>query len=312
MIFRVFLMNFPSLSMRTKDMEHTNTSPGTGRPRLFSRPLALVVEPEDAAAEIAMGMLDLLGYDLARVTTGASALETIAEQEPALVLLTVELPDLPAGEVLRILGRTSLAASTILVAVSAKFDARSPQVEAVRAHGVSHFLSAPFTVRHLRDTLSRAHPSGPVDGYEVLGTTSNSFELPSYDSMVETASTESFEELAEELVMSNSFVVGSEPEAAAPVVWSLSLAAAGTAIEAELDRVVGDELHVRTWGERLAKGAVVEIRIELKGEEPEELRYHGEVVRTTWRFAGGRSRIAVRATVPADALKRATSLLECS
>ena len=59
--------------------QNPTTGPGTRLPRLFSRPLALVVEPDPAAAEIAMGMLDLLGYDLERVTTGAAALEAIAD-----------------------------------------------------------------------------------------------------------------------------------------------------------------------------------------------------------------------------------------
>ncbi len=290
--------------------QNPTTGPGTRLPRLFSRPLALVVEPDPAAAEIAMGMLDLLGYDLERVTTGAAALEAIAEQQPALLLLNVGLSDLAAEEVLRILATSPSAADLVVVATSSTYAVSSPEVTAVRGLGVQHFLSTPFTVRLFRDPLARAHPDGPVDGYEVLGTTSSSFELPDYDSLAETASTESFERApAVEPLTTGSFTAVAEEPAPPPATWSTTLMVGGSSVEAELERVLGDELHLRTWGERLPKGAVVEVRVDVQGESNQTLRYHGEVVRAGWRFGGGRSRVAVRATVPPDAINIAAGLL---
>jgi hypothetical protein len=76
-----------------------------------------------------------------------------------------------------------------------------------------------------------------------------------------------------------------------------------------LEQVVGDEIHVRTSGRRLAKGTVVEIRIEGVGPESQVLRYQGEVIKTSWRLSGARSRLAVRAAVPTDAMEILQRLL---
>ncbi len=297
------------------------TDPGAEPPTGPGRPLALLVESDPGASEIAAGMLDLLGYEVAFAASGELGLAEAAARTPDLVLLSLDLDDVEGVEALRILRRATSEDALPVIVTSARLGPASGVVQEARSLGANHFLSRPFTVRLLRDTLSRAHPSGPVDGHEVLGTTSSSLELPSLDSMIDYANTESID-LASGASTSDDVVtpVGDRrspttQEIVAPPApkeeasWTVTVNVDGLTIEAELERVVGDELHVRTWGERLSKGSVVEVRVEMSKPVAKVLRYHGEVVRTAWRLGGGRSRVAVRATVPADAVKIAAVLL---
>jgi CheY-like chemotaxis protein len=89
----------------------SSESIGSATPR---RPVALVVEPDARAAEMAQGMLDLLGYDAVVAASGSAALEAIGDRSPVFVLLSLDLVDLDAAEVLRIVRRFPVGARLVV------------------------------------------------------------------------------------------------------------------------------------------------------------------------------------------------------
>lgn len=130
------------------------------------RPTALVVEDDPSAAEIASAMLGLLGYDVRVATDAQSALKALASESPDLLMLDVCLPDLDGPKVLRIARRLKEHADLPAIAASAIVARGAPEVEELRALGVTEFLSKPFNLPALRAALGRAHPAGPC-GSEV-------------------------------------------------------------------------------------------------------------------------------------------------
>lgn len=126
-----------------------------------ARPMALVVEDDPSAAEIASAMLGMLGYDVRLAPDAQSALKALASEVPDLLMLDVCLPDLSGPKVLRIARRLKNHPDIPAIAASAIVARGAPEVEELRALGVSEFLNKPFNLPALRRALARAHPAGP-------------------------------------------------------------------------------------------------------------------------------------------------------
>lgn len=126
-----------------------------------SRPVALVVEDDASAGEIASAMLGLLGYDARVAADGTAALRALADGAPDLLMLDVCLPDLDGPKVLKIARRLKDSATVPTIAASAVVQRGAPEVDELRSLGVSEFLGKPFNLPALRNALARAHPSGP-------------------------------------------------------------------------------------------------------------------------------------------------------
>jgi CheY-like chemotaxis protein len=95
---------------------------------------------ERADYELLPAMQGRLGIDLAR------------QNQPAVILLDLHLPDISGDEVLRQL-RTDPATATIpVIVVSA--DATTGQAQRLRSAGASAFLTKPFVVRELIETVA--------------------------------------------------------------------------------------------------------------------------------------------------------------
>ncbi len=84
------------------------------------------------------------GIELITAMQGSLGLELARSQHPDLVLLDLNLPDMPGVEVLRRLRADVATASIPVVVISA--DATARQVERLRQEGAADFLSKPFDV----------------------------------------------------------------------------------------------------------------------------------------------------------------------
>ena len=90
-------------------------------------------------------MRPILGLELAR------------EHHPDLVLLDLQLPDLPGEEVLRRLKSEPRTADVPVIVISA--DATEDQPERLRADGALDYLTKPFDVARLLAIVDESAPS---------------------------------------------------------------------------------------------------------------------------------------------------------
>jgi CheY-like chemotaxis protein len=84
-------------------------------------------------------------------TQGGLALELAREHLPALVLLDLNLPDIPGEEVLRRLRRDPRTAAIPIVVLSA--DATPGQIARLRRAGADDYLTKPFDIDRFNDVI---------------------------------------------------------------------------------------------------------------------------------------------------------------
>ena len=118
----------------------------------------LIVDDEDEIRTVLRLTLTRAGYDVREAEDGESALESIQDNLPDLILLDVLMPGMDGFEVCRrIRGGTETAHIPILM-LSAKTDTRSRQ-EGMRA-GATKYLTKPIApdqlIRHVADVLNNA------------------------------------------------------------------------------------------------------------------------------------------------------------
>jgi signal transduction histidine kinase/CheY-like chemotaxis protein len=99
--------------------------------------------------ELLPAMQGRLGIDLAR------------QHRPALILMDLHLPDIPGEEVLQRLRDDPVTRSIPVVVVSA--DATTGQIQRLQAAGASAYLTKPFNVRELLDTVTQLVETGAAD-----------------------------------------------------------------------------------------------------------------------------------------------------
>lgn len=156
----------------------------------------LIVEDDEAIAEVVQRMLRIDGYKTEIANDGESGLELAASFEPDLVILDLGLPRIDGTEVARRLR----AASDVPILVLTARDATESKVEGLDA-GADDYLVKPFErdelLARLRSMLRRRPPKGTTalsfedlvlrpDSYEVLrgerrvDLTQREFELLEY------------------------------------------------------------------------------------------------------------------------------------
>jgi two-component system alkaline phosphatase synthesis response regulator PhoP len=104
----------------------------------------LVVEDDDAIAEVVAYQLRKEGYDVNVASDGVAALQTLRSAPVDLVILDLMLPRLSGIEVLRSFRRDS---ETPVIVLSAR-DRDADQVEALDL-GADDYMTKPFSVRQL-------------------------------------------------------------------------------------------------------------------------------------------------------------------
>jgi CheY-like chemotaxis protein len=128
----------------------------------LDRPVALIVEDDESAVDVALGLLAMLGYQARVARDGHEALLAVSRSVPDLILLDIHLPELDGVSFLKVLRRVTEAREVPVVAVSAVYPAEGPVARMLEDLGVSQYLSKPFNLAGLRAAVATAHPEGPL------------------------------------------------------------------------------------------------------------------------------------------------------
>jgi two-component system cell cycle response regulator DivK len=111
----------------------------------------LIVEDNERSMKLFRDVLVANGYRPIEATTGYRALELAVEQQPDLLLMDVQLPDIDGIEVLRRLRADARTASLPVLALTAQ--AMHGDRERFLAAGFDDYLSKPVDVRGLVETV---------------------------------------------------------------------------------------------------------------------------------------------------------------
>ena len=129
-----------------------------------SQPRILVVDDEPHITELLAMGLGYQGFDVERAATGREALDAVARQAPALIVLDVMMPDLDGFEVARRLRRDEGASTRIPVIFLTARDATEDKVEGLRL-GSDDYVTKPFSIEELiervKAVLRRSSGKGP-------------------------------------------------------------------------------------------------------------------------------------------------------
>jgi two-component system, cell cycle response regulator DivK len=121
-------------------------------------PLAMIIEDDPDASEIAGGMLQMLGFRIKICPDAHQALYALAEQAPDLILLDICLPEMDGVNLLKVARRVAEARDVPVIAASAVYPKGGPIERSLRELGVKVFMSKPFTLQSLKSALDQAMP----------------------------------------------------------------------------------------------------------------------------------------------------------
>ena len=114
----------------------------------------LVVEDNDKNLKLVRDLLHFRGITAAEARSGREAVEAAGACCPHVVLLDIDLPDMPGTEVLSELRRLEGMASVPVVAVTAY--AMKGDAERLLAAGFDGYIAKPIDVRSFVDTVLAA------------------------------------------------------------------------------------------------------------------------------------------------------------
>ena len=119
----------------------------------MTREQVLVVEDNETSMKLFRDVLLATGYRPLEATTASQAFELAAEQEPALVLMDIQLPDFDGVEALRRLRADERTAETRVIALTAQ--AMEGDRERFLAAGFDGYLSKPVDITDFVATVRR-------------------------------------------------------------------------------------------------------------------------------------------------------------
>jgi two-component system cell cycle response regulator DivK len=111
----------------------------------------LVVEDNDKNMKLVRDVLQATGYSTLEATTGEQAVELALSQEPALVLMDVQLPGIDGVEALARMRRNERTAAIPVLALTAQ--AMSGDRERFLEAGFDGYLAKPVDVRELMEAV---------------------------------------------------------------------------------------------------------------------------------------------------------------
>ena len=141
-------------------------------------PQLLLVEDSQALARVYLEYLQVLPVDVTHVTDGQAGLKVIGEEEPDVVLLDLNLPDINGLEVMRQLEEFAQNPTVIVITAD---DSVTMAVEAMRA-GAFDYLQKPFDAERLRVTVSNALEGQNLKA--LVKTYQDSFERDSFHGFI--------------------------------------------------------------------------------------------------------------------------------
>ena len=114
----------------------------------------LVVEDNEKNLKLVRDLLHFRGIDAAEARSGREAIDAVTEIRPDIVLLDIDLPDMPGTDVLAALRLIDGTASIPVIAVTAY--AMKGDAERLLASGFDGYISKPIDVRSFVDTVLAA------------------------------------------------------------------------------------------------------------------------------------------------------------
>ena len=116
----------------------------------------LIVDDDEQIADMVEEFVSLMGnYNTVKVYSGTTALESIWESLPDLVLLDIMMDDMPGTEVCRILKADEKTSHIPVVAVTVVHRYQEVRYREIMASGVDDYLGKPFEFEDLKAAIER-------------------------------------------------------------------------------------------------------------------------------------------------------------
>ena len=120
----------------------------------------LVIDDEPVIRTVIKKALAMKGYEIEVLGPHRSAIEESLTRDHFLVVLDLYMPGLDGTEVVKLLRERRVTAPVLVISSSLG----GSRVKALRALGVSHFLSKPFKLQDLWKAVEQAISSGAGQG----------------------------------------------------------------------------------------------------------------------------------------------------
>jgi DNA-binding response OmpR family regulator len=112
----------------------------------------LLIEDEPNIIEAISFLLSREGWRVCTNSDGATAIEAVHREEPAVVMLDVMLPNKSGFEILRELRENPKTAELPILMLTAK--GQKKDRELAESYGVSHFMTKPFSNQEVVDRVN--------------------------------------------------------------------------------------------------------------------------------------------------------------
>jgi adenylate cyclase len=119
-----------------------NLAPDAVMPESVTRPKVLVVDDVPANVRLMVGVLASEPFDIITAHDGKTALETIAQHQPDIVLLDIAMPDMSGIDVCKA-ARANVASAHIPIILVTALDPKAEMIRGLEA-GADDFISKPF------------------------------------------------------------------------------------------------------------------------------------------------------------------------
>jgi two-component system phosphate regulon response regulator PhoB len=114
----------------------------------------LIIEDEEAAAELFAEMMRVSGFRVLKMTNSAPAMDRMTADRPDVVILDIMMPDTSGLDILRQMRRDPQLAGVPVVVVSAK--SMPADIKNGMEAGASTYLTKPVGFLDLKEAVERA------------------------------------------------------------------------------------------------------------------------------------------------------------
>ncbi len=126
----------------------------------MNRPKIVLIEDHPLNRELVIDCLESVGYDVLAANTAATGIRMVEQEQPAIVLMDISLPDMDGLTATRRLKENPATRHIPVIAVTAH--AMRSDAERIRDAGCDAQLTKPIDIRALRELVARLlHPGPP-------------------------------------------------------------------------------------------------------------------------------------------------------
>jgi two-component system cell cycle response regulator DivK len=134
-------------------------------PPAKARRCVLIVEDNALNMKLFVAMIAAEGHEVVQAENGARALELAALKEPDLIIMDLQLPDMPGLDVARALKSNELTRAIPVIATTA-YVTPGDEVE-IRASGCDAFMAKPIAIAEFFELIELLMPH-PVVAAELV------------------------------------------------------------------------------------------------------------------------------------------------